>query len=435
MSTDEGGQNPLDEPTKFTVDVARIYYPLETAGSSLWQTSLQTMRERFADVVRNQGRLACVLTQSIIPAPKLTERPDPPETAGMEPYNGRHGGPRREPRQLFIKRENGEETVVSDVGELLQKSWQLRILDKSQKIRCGNAEYEPLVGDRPVYDLLGNPILFHDGDPVALQLGTSRNYTVYADAGPDRAAVCESFYSTAAEAGRGLYGLPADVNRILWRDWLDGFWMLDGTWMWINALFELAWQCFPGSPLTAKKYVWSGSARMPLDTLSLLRRQGEHSGPMELLADIPDPPAHWYSVLENLPSASIAAVDILLAIGDEMQARQGELVMEVETPPPSDGTSSTEDDDVLPAKKRKLSPSRVKAKSLYDWAMSEINGAEDMTIDELYKAIESHPSDGCKALPPNAATFGRYLRDTGVRKYSGRKGRAKGKSVQSADDL
>ena len=40
------------------------------------------------------------------------------------------GGPRRELRQLFTKRENGEETVVSDVGRLLQKDWHLRILDR-----------------------------------------------------------------------------------------------------------------------------------------------------------------------------------------------------------------------------------------------------------------------------------------------------------------
>ena len=91
-------------------------------------------------------------------------------------------------------------------------------------------------------------------------------------------------------------------------------------------------------------------------------------------------------------------------------------------------------DDKLPAKQRKLSPSRINAKATYDWAMSNVSGAEDMTIAELYDAIECHPSNASEALPPNAETFGKYLRDAGVRIYN-KLGKSAGKSVQRSDEL
>lgn len=334
MSTDEGGRNPLDEPAKFTLDVARTYYPLRSVASSLWRTSLQTMRERFAEAARTNDRLTCVLTQSIIPEwPKRTEPPDPPAIASMEPV-ALGGGPRRELRQLFTKRENGEETVVSDVGRLLQKDWHLRILDKSQRIRLCGAEYEPLAGDRPAHNIDGKPIVFSDGEPVAMRLGASRRYIIYADRSrPDRAAFCQSFHSTATDAGRCLQGLPPEVNRILWRDWLDGFTTIDDKAMWINSLFELAWLRLPGSPLAADKFAWSGTTSIPLDALPHLRR---HAEPMAGITDIPDSPAHWYSVLENLLSASVAAVDALLAIGDETKAKPADGKAAQAIPEPSE---------------------------------------------------------------------------------------------------
>jgi hypothetical protein len=107
---------------------------------------------------------------------------------------------------------------------------------------------------------------------------------------------------------------------------------------------------------------------------------------------------------------------------------------ETETPLPLSNDTG-QDDDALPAKQRKLAPSRLKAKALYEWAASQIPGAEDMTIQELFSAIESHPSDASEALPPNPETFGKYLRDAGVRKYSTQKDKAQGKSVQDAGNL
>jgi hypothetical protein len=92
-------------------------------------------------------------------------------------------------------------------------------------------------------------------------------------------------------------------------------------------------------------------------------------------------------------------------------------------------------DDDLPAAQRKLAPSRTKAKAAYDWAMSAIPGAEDMTIQELFNAIDSHPDDVRTEIGPNPEAFGKYLRDAGVRKYLGKTGKSAGSSVVSSDDL
>ena len=323
MSNHDGGGNPANGPTHYKHEVAKNFDPLRSGDSNLWRPALQKLRERFEAAVRDGNRLTCVVRQSIIPEwPARTELPNLPGLAGWEPV-AFGGGPRREPRQLFTKRENGEETiVVSDVGRLLQKGHQPRIPDKSKRIRNDDAEYEPLVGDRPVYDIGGKPIVFSDGEPVAMRLGAFRTYTIYGlGSAKDRAATCRSFYANAAEAGRSLHGLPAELNRILWRDWLDGFMEIDDPEFWVNALFELAWQRLPGSPLVAEKLAWQGQTSIPLDSLPHVDSLPHFREQVDKMG-IPDPAAHWYSVLDNLLSASVAAIDALLAIGESVAVEQ-----------------------------------------------------------------------------------------------------------------
>lgn len=91
-------------------------------------------------------------------------------------------------------------------------------------------------------------------------------------------------------------------------------------------------------------------------------------------------------------------------------------------------------DDTLPTKLRKLAPSRIKAKAIYEWAISAIPDAEHMTNVELYDAIECHPSDASNGLPPSAETFGRYLRDAGVKRYCKRTDKA-GHRIPDADSV
>jgi hypothetical protein len=80
----------------------------------------------------------------------------------------------------------------------------------------------------------------------------------------------------------------------------------------------------------------------------------------------------------------------------------------------------------------KLPPSRVKARATYEYALNTITGAGEMTVAELFDAVRDRlDAEICKAagkqaeqlqelkdsLPDNAETFGRYLREAGVKKY------------------
>ena len=115
----------------------------------------------------------------------------------------------------------------------------------------------------------------------------------------------------------------------------------------------------------------------------------------------------------------------------------GESSSTIEAGTPAGNTCGQTDtsDDCLPAKQRKLAPSRVLAAATYDWAMSAITGAEVMTIAELFEAIDSHPYGVDLQIGPNAETFARYLRDAGVKRYFGKTAKEPGGSVASSDDL
>ena len=84
---------------------------------------------------------------------------------------------------------------------------------------------------------------------------------------------------------------------------------------------------------------------------------------------------------------------------------------------------------------RELPPSRTKAAAVYEWALAEVPGADDMILRELYAAIldrldgliaRAHPEteDAEKlqklrdSLPKNAETFGKYLREAGIKRYN-----------------
>ncbi|MBL8854884.1 MAG: hypothetical protein JNK57_13040 [Planctomycetaceae bacterium] len=94
---------------------------------------------------------------------------------------------------------------------------------------------------------------------------------------------------------------------------------------------------------------------------------------------------------------------------------------------------SVETDDKLPKQLRKDSPSRVKAKSAYDYAMERIPNANVMTVAELFNAI-TEDGEAKEMLPPTAESFTKYLNDCGIRlKKSGSK--TAGSSVVRQSDL
>lgn len=97
-----------------------------------------------------------------------------------------------------------------------------------------------------------------------------------------------------------------------------------------------------------------------------------------------------------------------------------------------DGGAGAERDDALPKSKRADSPSRVRARAAYEYAMAEITNAEKMTAAELFHAIkeDGKMDDG---LPPTAESFTKYLNDCGIRLKKGDHKTACGSVVRRSD--
>ena len=99
---------------------------------------------------------------------------------------------------------------------------------------------------------------------------------------------------------------------------------------------------------------------------------------------------------------------------------------------------------------KELSPSRIKAVAVYEYALGYIEGADNMTRAELFNAVRDRlESEAAKAygneaeklgelmdsLPPNAETFGKYLRDAGIKKYNSRGDRQFGPSIRRQSEI
>jgi len=98
----------------------------------------------------------------------------------------------------------------------------------------------------------------------------------------------------------------------------------------------------------------------------------------------------------------------------------------------------------------KLPPSRTKALAAYEYALSVIPGADKMTISELFDAlrerldVEITKGSGPEAeklaefrnsLPDNATTFGKYLRDAGVKRYNTKGDRLPTRSIRRRSEI
>ncbi len=89
-------------------------------------------------------------------------------------------------------------------------------------------------------------------------------------------------------------------------------------------------------------------------------------------------------------------------------------------------------DDQQPKRLRKDSPSRLKARSAYDYAMERFDHANKMTAVELFDAIK-RDGEAAEMLPPTPEAFTRYLNDSGIRlRKSGPKS-ASGSVIRQSD--
>jgi hypothetical protein len=148
-----------------------------------------------------------------------------------------------------------------------------------------------------------------DGNPIGIEPGFRRLHRFYSQ-------VRDSFgqYKPIADdAGIAIQGVPAEVWQVLWKQLpIDSQLQNASESVWTDALFELAWQRIPGAPLSADKFAWIENTSVELDALEALGSRDPQFVPV----GIKSPPDHWYSKIEDLFTASVAAIDILLAISD-----------------------------------------------------------------------------------------------------------------------
>ncbi len=291
-------------PDQIVVESADRFCPMRADDSVSWRPELQRIRERFVESAKDLAGLKCILVHSTVPEwPQRPEGPYPTELEGMEPV-AMGAGPSRWPQQYFLRKQGTQETVVSELDPTSDQSYHLRMLGLSSKLKFGEIEFVPIVGDEVIQNSTGDPILFSDGQPIAIRPGVNRNYFVHAGGEPhEQITSVTSFFSIASEAGQALLNCPASMNRVLWRQWPDGFRTIGDKGMWVSALFELAWQQQSDAPLVAQRYSWSGKTNILLEAMGQPGTQ-----------DDPGQPAHWYSVIGDLAAASVAALDLLIAI-------------------------------------------------------------------------------------------------------------------------
>jgi hypothetical protein len=171
-----------------------------------------------------------------------------------------------------------------------------------------NADGTPVFADRPVLDVNGKPMVNSAGEAYAVERGAIRTLQVHGDC---QAFQC--FSQIAREAGCSVPAMMPEARKLLFPDTVRE---TDPLKCWLYALFDLAWRNTPGSPLKAERHTWVGNTSVSLRSLPHLRRAaaaGAMVAPSELLAQVPDPPDRFYSILGDLWTASIAAIDILSA--------------------------------------------------------------------------------------------------------------------------
>jgi len=184
-------------------------------------------------------------------------------------------------------------------------------------------------------------------------------------------------------------------------------------------------------------------------TVSLAAMQRAQRGDLAERARLEQDKMRWQALqctLEynrELRTAAATAPAQDLAATDAGKVKGGRpKVTAAEANTPADAGQGEDDED--------LSPSRVKAKAVYEWALASIDGADRMTRTELYNAIaarleaEAAKAKGLQAelladlrdsLPPNAEAFGKYLRDAGVKVYDGKGDRRPGRSIRRVDQV
>jgi hypothetical protein len=170
----------------------------------------------------------------------------------------------------------------------------------------------PCLRDDPILDAVGKPIINSDGKPVDVIMPASRNVAFLGE--PEDFTL---FSETAQRAGRIL----AKLDGTTVPDLLGGWMFSTSADLWWAFVFELAWS-HRHPLLTAEKRLWLPANEpnkfIPYDLQTAQRLNSTGSVGLNSLFQIP---ANWLirlpdafvSVIENMVTASLDAIDFLLS--------------------------------------------------------------------------------------------------------------------------
>lgn len=284
---EDGTNVPRGTPfrAEFTSRVLPWYTPAESTAPENWRERWERLRTRFERLIDEREAVEVVLVQCRFPA--FGHRPEV------------------NPPQMRL-----DDTILAG-GSLRQEPAELFAPDGSD-----------LDGAFTIVGANGEPMLGKGGRSRALRFGLWRHFCIQPKCGgkSDFAVLpVPGLRDLACEASALLYDLPGDIAANLWVNWRTGFSKSQnsGPSLWIDLLFELAWRREPGTALHSRPFAWRDNCAVGLVGGGLFPRL-----PRDLISTskdfIPEEggyPQSFFSVIEDVSRASVAAIDEILLSG------------------------------------------------------------------------------------------------------------------------
>ena len=297
------GESPFEDGTNIPRGTAYVTVPVDGLGRALpwyvpaeskaptnWKDKWLTLRSRFERLIDECIAVQCVMVQSRLPSFGLKSEDQPCAVRGQRTTLLAGGG------------------LISSAGWLF------------------TPDFSPLKGMFPIMSVRGEPIVNDQGEPKGLRFGTWRRFVVQSPLGwrPELGSLpIPRLAELARDATNLLYQLSAEIATSVWRNWLDGFSKSQNSdhSLWLDALFELSWQSESGSPLHSKRSAWVENCSYGLPGGGLFPRlpAGIIKNPKPSIPHEHGYPLAYYSELEDVVRASIAAIDEILQRAELMK--------------------------------------------------------------------------------------------------------------------
>jgi hypothetical protein len=276
--------------TKFFTEYGRRvlpwYLPSEGKAPAGWKDRWGRLRDRIEKIIDEGCKMECFLIQRRIPQSKPNHQQYPGVLQGMQIFRACNG--------LWIQPSH----LFAPTGE-------------------------PLIGLFAFNNVRDEPMLYKDGSPIAFRLGLFHHFIICEDIGFQSEAgfkTMSRLIELTKDATNLVYQLPSEIACSLWRNVSSGFSKTENAddSLWYDALFQLALQQHPGSPLFTKRQDWLDNGYIGLVGNGLFPCLPDVGFSTSLdAAKMPkdeDYPMAYCAKLPDLAKASVAAIDEILQL-------------------------------------------------------------------------------------------------------------------------